>query len=168
MLKLNDKIELKELIPVELFLTRKNLVMKEYYDHVYEILQPNLKQMLREQKAQPPVLGILLRYSLGSETKFFHRLFRDYIEIELRNYELRISTDREVQTFAEKLRVNYTNLSPGEREGEMEMLIKGVGTEAKMSRLVAALEKSISKKNDSLVGGHINEELGRVLLRLRM
>lgn len=42
------------------------MTIKDYYNVVYEILKPNLKKILGQEKIAAHALGILMRYSLGS------------------------------------------------------------------------------------------------------
>lgn len=87
MIKMDQRIDLKELVPIEIFIQVHNgMTLKDYYNLVYELLRPNLKKILAQQKVAAHALGILMRYSLGSETKYFHRVFADYISVLLKNY----------------------------------------------------------------------------------
>ena len=96
MIRMDQKIDLKELIPVDLFLqVHAGLTVKDYYFKVYEILRPNLRKILAQEKIAAHALGILMRYSLGSETKYFHRVFEDYIRVLLKNYETKVFDEKE-------------------------------------------------------------------------
>lgn len=67
MIKMDQKINLKDLIPVELFTqVQIGVTVKDYYNSAYEILKPNLKKILSQEKIAAHALGILMRYSLGS------------------------------------------------------------------------------------------------------
>ena len=91
MIKMDQKINLKELIPVELFTqVHAGVAVKDYYNAVYEVMRPNLKKILAQEKIAAHALGILMRYSLGSETKYFHRVFADYITVLLKAYETKV------------------------------------------------------------------------------
>ncbi len=79
------------MIPVELFIqVQSNVSQKDYYNIAYEIMKPNLKKILAQEKIAAHALGILMRYSLGSETRYFHRVFVDYISVLLKNYESKL------------------------------------------------------------------------------
>ncbi len=60
--------------------------MKDYYLTAYEVMRPSLKKILGQEKIAAHALGILMRYSLGSETKYFHRVFADYIGVMLKSF----------------------------------------------------------------------------------
>lgn len=67
MIKMDQKIALKELLPVDLFVqVSAGMTVKDYYNVVYEMLRPNLKKILAQEKVAAHALGILMRYSLGS------------------------------------------------------------------------------------------------------
>lgn len=96
MIKMDQKIALKELLPVELFVqVNAGMTAKDYYNVVYDILRPNLRKILAQEKIAAHALGILMRYSLGSETKYFHRVFADYITVLLKNYESKVCDEKE-------------------------------------------------------------------------
>lgn len=47
MIKMDQKIALKELLPIEVFIqVHASVTIKDYYNVVYEILKPNLKKIL--------------------------------------------------------------------------------------------------------------------------
>ncbi len=49
MIKMDQKINLKELIPVELFIQLHNgMTLKDYYNFAYETMKPNLKKILAQ------------------------------------------------------------------------------------------------------------------------
>ncbi len=49
MIKMDQKINLKELIPIDIFTQVHNgMTQKDYYNLVYEIMKPNLKKILAQ------------------------------------------------------------------------------------------------------------------------
>jgi hypothetical protein len=145
------------LIPVELFLqVHSGMTVKDYYFKVYEVLRPNIKKILGQEKIAAHALGILMRYSLGSETKYFHRVFEDYIRVLLKNFESKVFDEKETFVLAEKLRSQFTNLEQEGREMLFEGLISEMGNEGKKKKIVEGLRKAIKRKTESAVsGGHM-------------
>lgn len=67
MIKMDQKINLKELLPVEIFTqVHHGITIKDYHNVVYELIKPNMKKIMAEESIAPHALGILMRYSLGS------------------------------------------------------------------------------------------------------
>jgi len=167
MIKMDQKINLKELVPVELFIqVHSGMSLKDYYFTAYEVMKPNLKKILAQEKIAAHALGILMRYSLGSETKYFHRVFADYISVLLKTYENKVFDEKETFLLAEKLRSQFTNLEPENREFLFEKLVNEITNEAKRKKIIDGLKKALQRKTDSAIGGGQIEEIGRALTRL--
>jgi hypothetical protein len=55
-------------------------------------------------------VGILFRYTLGSENRFYNKVFYEYFKVMLKNYEVKNMDDKELTLLAEKIRSNYSSL----------------------------------------------------------
>jgi hypothetical protein len=66
MIKMDQKINLKELVPVEFFTNVQNVTLKDYHGVVYEMMRNNIKKLLSQPDIAPHGVGILIRFSLGS------------------------------------------------------------------------------------------------------
>jgi hypothetical protein len=55
-------------------------------------------------------VGILFRYSLGSENKYYAKVFYEYFLVLLKNYEVKVTDEKEVILLAEKIRSNFSSL----------------------------------------------------------
>jgi hypothetical protein len=55
-------------------------------------------------------VGILIRYTLGSENRFYNKVFYEYFKVMLKNYEIKNMDDKELTFLAEKIRSNYSSL----------------------------------------------------------
>lgn len=55
-------------------------------------------------------VGILIRYTLGSENRFYNKVFYEYFKVMLKNYEIKNLDDKELTFLAEKIRSNYSSL----------------------------------------------------------
>ena len=55
-------------------------------------------------------VGILIRYTLGSENRFYNKVFYEYFKVLLKNYEIKNMDDKELTFLAEKIRSNYSSL----------------------------------------------------------
>jgi len=55
-------------------------------------------------------VGILFRYTLGSENKFYNKVFHEYFKVLFKNFDSVPVDDKEMLLFAEKIRSNYVNL----------------------------------------------------------
>jgi 3-isopropylmalate dehydratase small subunit len=61
-----EKINTKEIIPVEFFTTVVKLSLKDYYSHAFEIFKPSIKKIFEKDLMAVHAVGILFRYTLGS------------------------------------------------------------------------------------------------------
>lgn len=61
-------------------------------------------------------VGILFRYALGSETRFYNKVFYEYFNVIINTYELKNYDDKQLTTLAEKIRSNYSYLPDNKTE----------------------------------------------------
>lgn len=114
MIKLKDKekdqIKVKTFIPAELFTTISKVNLKDYYSIAFDLLKPNMKKIFEKEQMAVHAVGILFRYTLGSENRFYSKVFYEYFKVILKNYELKNFDDKELTILAEKIRSNYSSL----------------------------------------------------------
>ena len=84
-----DKISIKEIIPVEFFTTVIKLSVKDYYSHAFEIFKGSIRKIFEKDLMAVHAVGILFRYTLGSENRFYNKVFFEYFKVILKNYEIR-------------------------------------------------------------------------------
>lgn len=77
------------MIPVELFTKVIKVSAKDYYPYVFDMFKNNLKRIFEKELMPVHAVGILFRYSLGSENKFYNKVFYEYYLVILKNYELK-------------------------------------------------------------------------------
>lgn len=87
-------------------------------------------------------VGILFRYTLGSENRFYNKVFYEYFKVILKNYEIKNADDKELTLLAEKIRSNYTSL-PDNKDQVLEELLMGISNPLKRSRLLDALKRTL-------------------------
>jgi hypothetical protein len=138
---------------------------KDYYPVAFELFKPSLKKIFEKDLMPVHAVGILFRYSLGSENKFYSKVFYEYFTVLLRNYEVKNFDDRETTLLAEKLRSNYSSL-PDSKEHVLEELLGKLANPSKRTRLLEALQKIIERKGESLVGGQANREISFVVQKM--
>ncbi len=49
--------------------------MKDYYPMVFELFKPSLRKIFEKDLMPVHAVGILFRYALGSENKFYGKVF---------------------------------------------------------------------------------------------
>jgi hypothetical protein len=86
MQKDKEKISMKEIIPPEFFTTVSKLTVKDYYNHAFEIFRPSIRKIFEKDLMQVHAVGILFRYSLGSENRYYAKVFHEYFKAILKNY----------------------------------------------------------------------------------
>lgn len=90
-------------------------------------------------------VGILIRYTLGSENRFYNKVFYEYFKVLLKNYEIKNMDDKELTFLAEKIRSNYSSL-PDNKDQVLEELLLGVSNPMKRTRLLETLKRTIERK----------------------
>lgn len=105
-----EKITIKDIIPAEFFTKISKVSVKDYYPLVFELLKPSLKKIFEKDLMPVHAVGILFRYALGSENKFYSKVFYEYFSVVLKNYEMKSYDDKELTLLAEKIRSNYSSL----------------------------------------------------------
>lgn len=110
-------------------------------------------------------VGILFRYALGSENKFYNKVFYEFFSVVLKNYEMKNYDEKELTLLAEKIRSNYSSL-PDNKDQVLEELLSRITNPSKKNRLLEALKKIVERKGESLVGGQANKEIGYVINKL--
>ena len=110
-------------------------------------------------------VGIFFRYSLGSENKFYNKVFYEYFSVILKTYELKNYDDKELTLLAEKLRSNYSNL-PDNKIEVLEELLSKITNQSKKTRLFETLIRLIDRRGESMVGGAANKEISYVIQKL--
>ena len=160
-----DKISIKEIIPVEFFTTVIKLSVKDYYSHAFEIFKGSIRKIFEKDLMAVHAVGILFRYTLGSENRFYNKVFFEYFKVILKNYEIKNVDDKELTLLAEKIRSNYTSL-PDNKDQVLEELLMGISNPLKRSRLLDALKRTLERKGESLVGGSTNKEIAYVLQKM--
>lgn len=160
-----DKISIKEIVPVEFFTTVVKLSIKDYYSHAFEIFKGSIRKIFEKDLMAVHAVGILFRYTLGSENRFYNKVFYEYFKVILKNYEIKNVDDKELTLLAEKIRSNYTSL-PDNKDQVLEELLMGISNPLKRSRLLDALKRTLERKGESLVGGSTNKEIAYVLQKM--
>lgn len=87
-------------------------------------------------------VGILFRYTLGSENRFYNKVFYEYFKVILKNYEIKNFDDKELTLLAEKIRSNYSSL-PDNKDQVFEELLTSISNPMKKARLLEALKRTI-------------------------
>ena len=151
-----EKLTIKDLVPVELFTKVIKVSAKDYYPYVFDMFKSNLKRIFEKELMPVHAVGILFRYSLGSENRFYNKVFYEYYQVLLKGYEIRNFDDKELTLLAEKIRSNYSSL-PDSKDHVLEELLGKVANPAKKRRLLETLQKIIERKGESLVGGQANK-----------
>jgi hypothetical protein len=105
-----EKINIKDIIPAEFFTSVVKLTIKDYYSHAFEIFKPSIKRIFEKDLMAVHAVGILFRYTLGSENRFYNKVFYEYFKVMLKNYEVKNMDDKELTLLAEKIRSNYSSL----------------------------------------------------------
>jgi hypothetical protein len=105
-----EKINIKDIIPAEFFTSVVKLTIKDYYSHAFEIFKPSIKKIFEKDLMAVHAVGILFRYTLGSENRFYNKVFYEYFKVMLKNYEVKNMDDKELTLLAEKIRSNYSSL----------------------------------------------------------
>ena len=83
------KVNLKDLFPIEFFTTVHNVPMKEYYRIAYEIIRPNLINILKRPEINVHGIAVLFRYGFGSENMYYSQVYEDYIRVILNDFRLK-------------------------------------------------------------------------------
>lgn len=92
----------------------------------------------------------MIRLGFGSDTTFYYRVYEDYIQSMLENYENKSSlifTENELMQLAEKLRSSYNNLNPTTKKNKFEELIHDVKSVEKRKALIRALLVNLENKS---------------------
>ena len=110
-------------------------------------------------------VGILFRYTLGSENRFYNKVFYEYFKVLLRNYEQKHADEKDLTLLAEKLRSNYSSL-PESKDQVLEELLSGVGNPLKRNRLLEALKRTLERKGESMNKGQTGAEIGLVVQKM--
>ena len=139
------KVSLKELFPIELFLTVHNIPMKEYYRLAYDTIRPNLLKILARPDTNVHGLAVLFRYGFGSENTYYSQVYEDYIGVILKDYANKEFDDSKLYRVADKLRTLYSNLSAADRDSRFEKLMR-VLPEAKKRKIVGEMLNIIEKR----------------------
>jgi hypothetical protein len=105
-----EKINIKDIIPAEFFTSVVKLTIKDYYSHAFEIFKPSIERIFEKDLMAVHAVGILFRYTLGSENRFYNKVFYEYFKVMLKNYEVKNMDDKELTLLAEKIRSNYSSL----------------------------------------------------------
>jgi hypothetical protein len=105
-----EKISMKEAIPAEFFTTVCKMAIKDYYNHAFEIFRPSIRRIFEKELMPVHAVGIMFRYALGSENRYFGKVFHEYFKVLLKHYEMRNLDDKELILLAEKIRSNYSSL----------------------------------------------------------
>lgn len=87
-------------------------------------------------------VGIMFRYALGSENRYYGKVFYEYFRVILKNYELRNIDDKELTLLAEKIRSNYSSL-PDSKDQVLEELLTSISNPLKKARLLEALKRTV-------------------------
>lgn len=164
-LQTKEKINIKDIIPPEFFTSVVKLTPKDYYTHAFDIFKPSIKKIFEKELMPVHAVGIMFRYALGSENRFYNKVFYEYFKVLLKNYEIKNLDDKELTLLAEKIRSNYTSL-PDNKDQVLEELLMGISNPLKKSRLLEALKRTIDRKGEVLVGGQANKEIGYVLQKI--
>jgi hypothetical protein len=61
-----EKVNIKDIIPVELFTTIHKVTLKDYYTLAFEIFRPTIRKIFEKDLLAVHAVGILFRYTLGS------------------------------------------------------------------------------------------------------
>lgn len=137
-----EKIAMKEVIPAEFFTTVCKMSVKDYYNHAFEIFRPNIRKIFEKEMMAVHAVGIMFRYALGSENRYYGKVFYEYFRVILKNYELRNIDDKELTLLAEKIRSNYTSL-PDSKDQVLEELLTSISNPLKKARLLEALKRTV-------------------------
>jgi hypothetical protein len=81
-----EKIAMKEVIPAEFFTTVCKMSVKDYYNHAFEIFRPNIRKIFEKEMMAVHAVGIMFRYALGSENRYYGKVFYEYFRVILKNY----------------------------------------------------------------------------------
>lgn len=160
-----EKISMKEVIPAEFFTTVSKMALKDYYSHAFEIFRPSIRRIFEKDLMAVHAVGIMFRYALGSENRFFGKVFHEYFKVLLKHYEMRNVDDKELTLLAEKIRSNYSSL-PDSKDQVLEELLMGITNPLKKTRLLEALKRTLDRKGETLVGGQANKEISYVLQKI--
>ena len=74
--------------------------VKDYYPVAFETFKPKLIKILEKDLMAVHAVGILFRYALGSENRFYNKVFYEYFIVLLSNYELKNYEDKELTMLA--------------------------------------------------------------------
>ena len=129
------------------------------------MFKPTLKKIFEKDLMAVHAVGIFFRYSLGSENKFYNKVFYEYFSVILKTYELKNYDDKELTLLAEKLRSNYSNL-PDNKIEVLEELLSKITNQSKKTRLFETLIRLIDRRGESMVGGAANKEISYVIQKL--
>ena len=160
------KVPLKEIFPVDLFITIEDVTMRDYYHVAFGNLKKHIIKLFCSPNYKVNEIALMIKYAFGSEPQFYYKVFEEYMKYLVNEFQEKSMTEREINSFAEKVRTTFSSLSVEARAMKLEQSLKQIKNIDMRNSLIAALEKNIERKKN-IINKEQQEELQGVFMRIR-